>query len=174
MSSPSHAKPQWGTDVSVLPWPYERADGGPSQPPSPTQASASSSSFTSVDFELRRIREADLPVTGDPAEVIQRMSQELRAEEEAIRAEQAVFADLREARAAVLPTTGNPQDIVNRWALELRVDPPIAMRTRSRAPVAPLTPLPQPARQRQVAVSVDGESPPASLSLFSDPLSSQS
>ena len=153
---------------------HERADGGPSQPPSPTQASASSSSFTSVDFELRRIREADLPVTGDPAEVIQRMYQELRAEEEAIRAEQAVFADLREARAAVLPTTGNPQDIVNRWALELRVDPPIAMRTRSRAPVAPLTPLPQPARQRQVAVSVDGESPPASLSLFSDSLSSQS
>ena len=75
---------------------------------------ASPSSFSSVDFELQRIREADLPATGDPAARIQRMYQDVLAEEEAIRAEDALAADLREIRAAVLPTTGNPQDILDR------------------------------------------------------------
>ena len=55
-----------------------------------------------------------------------------------MRAEDALAADLREARPAILPTTEDPQDILDRWAVELADDagddPPIAMRTRSRAP----------------------------------------
>ena len=160
---------------------YERADGSPSQAVTPMcTLDASPSSFSSVDFELQRIREADLPATGDPAARIQRMYQDVLAEEEAIRAEDALAADLREIRAAVLPTTGNPQDILDRWAMELGdevdvgVDSPIAMRTRSRAPTGTsLTALPQRARLRRVDASVDEESVAPSPSLFSDSLSSQ-
>ena len=146
---------------------------------SPVSSDSSPVAVVPVDFELQRIREADLPATGDPAVLIRRMYQEMLAEEAAMRAEDAVAADLREARSAILPTTGDPQDILDRWAVELADDagddPPIAMRTRSRAPTSTsLTALSRRSRPRRVDAGVDeGESVAPSPSLFSDSPPSQ-